>query len=254
MFELSKGVILQTSILDFFPDFWWRMPEHRELYDQEWRQTPISTIYGQGELARLSFRNKHLVHHEQRHGVTTRITESDFKREELWAGVKPPTSRFVSTPVQWTHDDGVLDSRDSWDEGLQPAVRNKTFGVYMNKGRIENVRNRIAVSSLNDVGDVMRVYNWTLVEIGIYRIMLECTRYSEVWENGVCQSIQAANARLRFIDTSKVIFDEYVPRDDMSWDGFYVAPGLAFSNSVDKMIFLSKLKELTETAKSVKRV
>ncbi len=255
MFELSKGVILQTSILDFFPDFWRRMPTCQELYDQEWRQVPISTIYAQGELSRLHYRDKHLVHCEQRHGTSTRIVESNFKREELWGHVRADHwGKPSPTPAQWTHDDGVLDSRDSWSNGLQPAVRNKSFGVYFNKGKIENIRNRIAVSSLDDIGDVMRTYTFSLVEVGVYRVVLSCTGYSEIWENGRCEKIHAQNAHLRFLDTSGGIYHELIPRDDTSWDGFIVAPRLEFARSSDKMLFLAKLKELTEKPKSVKRV
>lgn len=54
-----------------------------------------------------------------------------------------------------------------------------------------------------------------------------------------------------FYDTHGVRFRRYIPRDDMDWSGFYFAPNAEYPNATDKMIFLSKLRELTDKPKSV---
>jgi hypothetical protein len=243
MFEISQGIVLHTSILEFLPACWRAMPTKEEFYDIDWREERVSTIYA--DITEMSYREKSMVHHEQRHGQATRISDADFERQELWGGVKSAPS-----PDQWTHRRGVLESRTH--EGyLQPAVRNKYLGVFFQDGQIHDDFCHRAVRSLLDDNEMNRVIHLPLVTLNEWRVTLRCSNYRERWESGICVDIEADRPLLIFYSTKGPRFQQYVPRDDMDWSGFYFVPKLNYPNATDKMIFLSKLRELTDRPKSV---
>lgn len=243
MFEISKGIILSTSVLEFLPACWRAMPTLEEFYDIDWREVKISTIYA--NITHHSYKEKWQVHCESRGGQATRISEPDYVRQELWGSAKAN----LTTPDQWTHTHGVLNSQ-SFEYVMQPAVRNSFFGVFFRNGIVHNDASPWAVRALQD-HQTRRFISIPLSSIGRISITLRCNQYQERWENGVCKEIRAVDPWLLFYDTTFPRFNQYVPRDDMDWSGFYLTPDLKYPNATDKMVFLAKLKELTEQPKFV---
>jgi len=242
MFEISNGIVLRTSILEFLPECWRALPTPEEFYGIDWREVPISTIYA--DLSHHSYEEKFHYNCENRSGQATRISEPNWERQELWGAAK---TKIPTTPLQWTHNRGVLGSR-CYEGLVQPAVRNSYLGVFMRNGIIHNDYSQRAVKSL---ADDYRGIVLPLAPVGTMRMTLNCRAYSEHWIDGVHKSVIAENAYVVFYDTHGVRFRRYIPRDDMDWSGFYFSPNAEYPNATDKMIFLSKLRELTEKPKAV---